>query len=181
MRDLEQLWRLMTARRRGRRMPAGRVARYYGHRIGRLPGSPHDIAAGFAVGLAVSVTPFIGFHLLMGLVICWFLRLSNMGMIIGTVLGGNPWTFPAIWVGTYQLGAFLLAMEGTAGAGHGFTMKAVFTHPLELLLPMLVGSIPVGLALGLAGYYPVRRLVARYRAREHARAEATPQIPGEAL
>lgn len=165
MRDVVQLWRIMTAKRRSRqRMPVRRLARYYGHRIARLPGTPHHIAAGFALGVGVSVTPFIGFHLLIGLVLCWVLRVSNMGMIIGTVLAGNPWTFPAIWVATYQLGYRLLAMEGAAsGTPHDISFASLVSHPFDLLLPMTAGSVPLGLALALLVYYPARRLVAGYR------------------
>ncbi len=168
MRDILQAWRIMTTKRRSqRRMPMRRLARYYGTRIARLPGTPHHIAAGFAVGLGVSMTPFIGFHLLLGLVLCWALRLSNMGMIIGTVLGGNPWTFPAIWLATYQLGYRLLAMERAADAPpHDITLASLLAHPFDLLLPMTVGSLPLGLAVGLLVYYPARRVVAGYRRRK---------------
>ena len=37
---------------------------YLWHRIARLPGTPHAIAAGFAFGAAISFTPFIGGHFL---------------------------------------------------------------------------------------------------------------------
>jgi uncharacterized protein (DUF2062 family) len=69
------------------RMGWRRLARYYRHRISRLPGTPSQIAGGFATGIAVSFTPFIGFHILIGLMLCGILRLSVMAMVIGTVIG----------------------------------------------------------------------------------------------
>ena len=40
-----------------------RASAYLGHRLGRLPGTPYRVAAGFACGAAISFTPFLGFHL----------------------------------------------------------------------------------------------------------------------
>ena len=39
-----------------------RMALYIQHRLGRLPGTPYRIAAGFACGAAISFTPFLGLH-----------------------------------------------------------------------------------------------------------------------
>ena len=41
-----------------------RLATYAAFRISRLPNSPRQIATGFALGAAISFTPFIGFHIL---------------------------------------------------------------------------------------------------------------------
>lgn len=178
MQDVTKAWRIITAKRRSRTpMKAGRIATYYRHRIGRLPGTPHDIAAGFAIGVGLSMTPFIGLHLVLGLLICTLLRLSNMGMIIGSLLAGNPWTFPFIWLSTYKIGNLLLAKDVVEGdIPPTVTISTLFSHPLELLLPMTVGSLPLGLALVVLAYYPARRIVARYRrkrlAAQVAQAEA---------
>ena len=40
-----------------------RMIRYVGHRVGRLPDTPHSISVGFAFGAAISFTPLIGFHI----------------------------------------------------------------------------------------------------------------------
>ena len=53
---------------------------------------------------AISITPFIGFHLIITFALAWLLR-GNMiaGVIAGTCFG-NPVTYPFIWASTYQLG-----------------------------------------------------------------------------
>ncbi len=87
-----------------------RSAKYVGHRLARLPGSPYAIAGGFAWGAAVSFTPFVGFHFLLGGVFSWFTRCSIIASAIGTAVG-NPWTFPFIWAIVYGVGAKILRMD----------------------------------------------------------------------
>lgn len=157
-----------------------RLIVYYRHRMGRLPGTAYFIAGGFAIGFGVSFTPFIGFHLLLGLALCWALRASVMGMVVGTVMGGNPWTFPFIWVGTYKLG--LLLLGGQAGGDlpppqhSGFSFAALMDKPMELLLPMTLGSLPLGLAAALASFYAVRHAVRQYK--QGARVKAPRRAKG---
>ncbi|MBW7910389.1 MAG: DUF2062 domain-containing protein [Alphaproteobacteria bacterium] len=151
-----------------------RLSRYYLHRIGRLSGTPYYIAVGFANGVVVSLTPFLGFHLLLGAFMCWAMRGSVVAMVIGTVVAGNPWTFPVIWLVTYHTGHWLMGhadvLQGAAAAAispapHALSLKLLMESPMQLLLPMTVGSLPYLLPAWLAGFYGVRRLVAGYKRR----------------
>ena len=80
-----------------------RYMRYMLHRLARLPGTPHNIAAGFACGVAMSFTPLVGVHILLALFLSWLIGGSLFSAIIGTIVG-NPWTFPFIWLWIYNLG-----------------------------------------------------------------------------
>ena len=51
-----------------------RAGTYVWHRLTRLSGTPHSIAAGFACGTAISFTPFVGFHLLGGALLAFLVR-----------------------------------------------------------------------------------------------------------
>lgn len=150
-----------------------RLARYYKHRMGRLSGSPYAVACGFAVGVAVSMTPFIGFHLLMGAALTWLLRGSIVAMALGTVTAGNPWTFPLIWYSTFKIGEAMMR-EGLAApsAPVHMSLQDLISHPVELLLPMTIGSLPLAFVFSAASFYIVRRLVRGYqdvrRARIHS-------------
>ncbi len=148
------------------RMSFSRLLKYYQHRIGRLPGTPAMIAGGFAVGIAVSMTPFIGFHILMGWLVTLVLRVSLLGMIVGTVVAGNPWTFPLIWVGSYKIGKVLMAADASSSAltaDTPLTFSALMDKPLELLLPMILGSLPLAIVFGLLSFYGVFFAVRRYK------------------
>jgi uncharacterized protein (DUF2062 family) len=148
-------------------MGISRLVRYYKHRIGRLPGTPYYIAAGFATGIAVSFTPFVGFHLMMAGVIAWILGGSLVAMVLGTVIAGNPWTYPFIWISTYKLGEMMLRKHETKAAStaltHQFTFSDLLDKPMELLLPMTLGSLPLALVGWFVSFYCVRLVVKRYK------------------
>ena len=173
MKSLANILHIFKKRRRGPRMPLGRAIRYYRHRVGRLPGTPSQIAAGFANGMAVSMTPFIGLHIVMGIVLCMLMRVSPVAMIIGSVIGGNPWTFPFIWVGSYELGQWLLARHGAPNGLEDLKLSDLFSHPADLLWPMTLGSLPMAAAVWLVSYgvlfWIVRR---RHRERKLRRTRA---------
>ena len=92
-----------------------RSVRYVRHRLVRLPGTPYTIAGGFACGAAVSFTPFIGFHFILGVICAWLTRSSIIASAIGTAIG-NPWTFPFIWAFVYNLGSTMLGTNNADAA-----------------------------------------------------------------
>lgn len=142
-----------------------RSLRYFGKRVLRISDSPHAIGLGFACGVGVSFTPFVGFHFVMSAVLAYFIRANLVASAIGTVVG-NPLTFPAMWWGAYQLGHLLLGSEagelvlpGTEGAPPWYDV-------LPILKPMLVGAVPLGFAAGFVSYLIVKAIVRTY---QHAR------------
>jgi uncharacterized protein len=161
---------------------------YYLKRLARLSGTPHAIAAGFACGLAISFTPLVGFHLLLGGLLALIVRGNLLAMVVGTLVG-NPWTLPFMWLGGYEVGKLLLGAESLGGeplsAFQGLIGQLAETAkeagPLAMLTrlaadlrvigtPVLVGSIPLGIAAGLLTYVPLVRVIAAYQeARRHRR------------
>lgn len=140
-----------------------RSARYVGHRLGRLPGTPYRIAAGFAAGVAVSFTPFIGFHFLGGALLALLLRGSVMASAIGTAVG-NPWTFPFIWAWIYGLGRWILGHTGgTAELPDNLSFQFIFDNVWGVLWPMTVGGLPMGVLAWCLSFWPMRRLVDGYQ------------------
>lgn len=156
-----------------------RLGVYFGHRVGRLPGSPHSIAAGFAWGVAVSFTPLIGFHFALAAILSWATGANVLASAIGTAVG-NPWTFPFIWAATYELGTTLGFGTDAAGGDEvtGLWQRAFdaasdfeFTTFLELawplLAPMTVGGVILGLLSGLFFYALLAPVVRAYQDRRH--------------
>ena len=66
-----------------------RGVEYLGHRMRRLPDTPHRIALGFACGVFSSFTPFFGLHIILAAVIARLLRSNIVAALIGTA-AGNP-------------------------------------------------------------------------------------------
>ena len=139
-----------------------RAGAYFGHRVRRLPGSPYNIAAGFACGAAISFTPLLGLHFVFATLGAWLLGGNLIASAIGTVVG-NPWTFPLIWYASYRLGAWLLGMNGAEQLPGGLTMSYIFDNPEAVFLPMMAGGLPMALVAWFISFWVVRRAVARYQ------------------
>lgn len=144
---------------------------YLRHRIVRLPDTPHRIAAGFASGVAASITPLIGFHFLLAGLLAWMLRGNIIASAIGTAVG-NPWTFPFIWLITYKLGAQVLGRVADENAVKGLSIENLFNDPGAVLGPMLLGAVPLALLSWCGTYFILKYMIAFYRARKNKRAQA---------
>ena len=165
-----------------------RTSHYLKHRIGRIPGSPYEIAAGFACGAAISFSPFVGLHFILGGLWAWLIRANIIASAIGTAVG-NPWTFPFIWVWIYQCGQWMGFGYGDApedvtqldfGALLGNMMEAMLAGDFNFLMetagpvfwPMLIGAVPSIVIIWVAFYFPLKAMVESYqKARAHRRAK----------
>lgn len=160
-----------------------RAGKYLYYRIVRLPGTPYSIGAGFACGAAISFTPFPGLHFLIGVVWAWLIRANIVANFFGTFIG-NAWTFPFIWVMTYNIGLWLspalgLGFQKDGAPQNTVDFLAVFDNlltafwnwdvalfvesVLPVWLPMLAGSIPVAALVWLVCFFPLRAGVHYYQ------------------
>jgi uncharacterized protein (DUF2062 family) len=144
------------------RMGWRRAGKYYIFRIKRLPGTPYTIACGFALGAAVSFTPFIGLHFVLAGLLAWALRANLLASAIGTAVG-NPWTFPGIWFGVLWLGSKIMGQDMPDISFTDFTGTMIFDQFSTIGLPMLVGGVPAGLVAWVIFYFPIRRAIANYQ------------------
>ena len=156
-----------------------RSTAYLFHRVARLPGSSYSIAAGFACGAAISFTPFVGMHFILGALFAWAIRANIIASAIGTAVG-NPWTFPFIWAWTYNLGLWMGA-GGQEVDVDTMDFSAIFTASMDAFLeldmvflidtagpvlwPMFVGGLPTFIVVCLMAYFPLRPLVDGYQQR----------------
>jgi uncharacterized protein (DUF2062 family) len=165
-----------------------RALEYLGHRVRRLPDSPHRIALGFAIGVLASFTPFFGAHLLVAAGLAKLARANIIASLIGTFVG-NPLTFPLIAAVSLGLGRRIL---GYGASGENFDRLAVafgnaasglWSSLLSLvgrgepqwsrlepfleyvLWPYFVGGLLPGIAAAAASYWLLRPLIAAYQAR----------------
>lgn len=138
-------------------------------RLKRLNGTPKEIAAGVACGVAISFTPFVGLHLVLGALTAWLVNGNILASAIGTLIG-NPWTFPFIWIsvlytGRYFLGgdylvegkiAFLPLFEKGMHALITLDFRDFVSDVWPILWPMMVGCIPYYFAAWFISYYLVK-------------------------
>ena len=156
-----------------------RTGNYLKHRLGRLPGSPHQIAAGFACGAAVSFSPFVGLHFIIGGIWAWLLKSNIISSAIGTAIG-NPWTFPFIWAWIYHCGIWMGAGAGNKldsikeldlGTLFAKIFGAILSGDIRLLVdtagpifwPMLIGSLPNMIVVWLIFYCLLKAIAESYQ------------------
>jgi uncharacterized protein (DUF2062 family) len=147
------------------RMGVKRTVSYYWHRLQRIPGTPSSIAAGFACGTAISMTPFYGTHMVVAGVMAWAIRGNIFASLVGAQ-ASNPWTAPPLWFMAYYFGAWMLGMELAGKPPHFIEMFKGLTDSVlqtdlgmfrervwPIFWPMLLGSIPMGIVVGLGSYF----------------------------
>ena len=175
----------LSVRLRGLIWPAmgvRRVVRYQWLRLQRLPASPTSIAGGFAIGTAMGFSPIVGTHVILAAAIAWLLGLNVVAAAAGTFIV-NPWTGPAAWLATYYAGRLMNgeAVWGSENAPAFASMfkgltESVVSRDLDMfvasvwpvLQPMLLGSIPVGLAAGAVAYFGLRAALSRLSSKHEA-------------
>ena len=120
--------------------------------------SPSEIAFGISLGNFVGILPFLGLHTVMAVGLAWLLRL-NMGVVfLGTQIS-NPLSFPFILFISAQIGSVVL---------HGTFLDLSFSGDVMLfikqyLYPTLIGSILLGLAVGIVTYPITLHFAKRFR------------------
>jgi len=167
--------------------------KYLGHRVKRIPDTPHRIALGFAMGAFVSFSPFFGFHFVYAALLAWIFRGNIIAGLIGTAVG-NPFTFPGIAAASLGLGRWILARGsadessfeeiyhafGEAFSGIWQTIQSWFGYGPsamdrlmdffnEVFLPYFVGGIFTGAACAVVCYFVLRPIVAAYQAHRRNR------------
>lgn len=180
-----------------------RALEYMGHRVRRIPDTPHRIALGFACGAFASFSPLFGLHFFYAAGLAWLLRSNILASLIGTVVG-NPLTFPFIASISMALGRRILGYGGTGrdfgrivsafkqffdglwegvlsllgyGAPDWHKMQAFLQ---DVILPYFVGGLLPGLAVATIAYFIVRPLIAAYQAARRVRLANRVRLRAEA-
>jgi len=156
-----------------------RTWKYFKRRIARLPGTPYSIAAGFAAGAAVSFTPLIGFHFLLGAAVAYLIRGNLIASAFGTLVG-NPWTFPFIWVAIYELGTSIMPGMAEPVPWREMDWNFLMAHIPDVLVPMLFGGLILSVIVWPLVYFPMYRLIAKLKAGRAARRIRKAQAAREA-
>lgn len=125
------------------------------YRFLRLRGTPRQIGQGLALGVFIGMTPFLGFHTVIAVMLAAVLRWSKIAAGVG-VFVTNPFTAPLIYPLTYKLGA---AVSGLSKMSHfpklfepGGVIGLMKNSPM-ILVDLLVGGVIIGLPLAIVSYY----------------------------
>lgn len=149
------------------------------HSIISLHGSPHDIALGTAIGLIVAFSPTMGIQMVLAAVVATIFRASRAAAIVPVWIT-NPVTAVPVYGFCYWLGAFFWegppvaeVLQTLRKVTSGFTeyrfyhivevFKEFLMLGVEIVIPMAIGGLIVGLLSALLAYPVVLRAVIRYR------------------
>lgn len=129
-----------------------------------------SVAAGIAIGLFVAFLP-LPMHMLIAAALAIPLR-ANLPLAVGVVWVNNPFTMVPFYYLGYQLGAVLMgsaALPRETDLDPGIDW--LLNEGWDILQPMLLGGVIVGLICAVLGYVGMRLLwrwhvVHRMRARQ---------------
>ena len=154
---------------------AAKIERFLVYRVLSINDSPHRIALSVAIGIFITWTPTIGLQMILTIALCFLLR-ANKLVGVPFVWISNPLTIVPIYAPNYFVGCWILGHSKTEGwknliAADTFSTslwdRAVdwFEAIKPIFLELWVGSIVVGLVLGVITYFVVYRMVVIYRAK----------------
>jgi uncharacterized protein len=183
-----------TAERRRCRSLKRRRLRLLLDLMGRVD-RPERVAAALALGVGVGLSPFIGFHFILAVVLAWIFRLHKLDTVIGS-FAGNPWTLPPVFAAGYRLGRILLGyppvrvppLKWERILHHDFWVAFRGPGLSPRLASFLVGTTLIAAVAAFATYFFARAFLKLYhrrhprvaqraaRRREHALHPATDEI-----
>jgi uncharacterized protein (DUF2062 family) len=128
--------------------------------------SPHRIALSFAVGVFFAISPLLGLHTILGLAIAWRFRL-NKAVVLAGVYVTNPWSIVPIYTFCTWLGAVILRFDSVLPnvAWADLTLGSAANELGQLVMPFVVGSTTVSLAVSVLSYIFIRRAAEKIQTR----------------
>ena len=145
--------------------------------MGRAEG-PERVAAAVALGVGVGLSPFIGFHFILAVVLAFAFRLNKLDTVLGS-FAGNPWTLPPLYAMGYRVGRVLLGyaparvppLQWQRILHHDFWVSFRGPNLSPRLASFLVGTTLLAAAIGFGTYLAARGLLKLYH-RKHPRIAA---------
>jgi uncharacterized protein (DUF2062 family) len=105
----------------------------------RLHETPNDVARGFALGIAIGMTPTFGFQMIIAAFFAMLLRENKLAAVIGVWIT-NPLTAPFIYAAEYETGRLLLGLE-RVGMPEEMTYHNLCQMGSDMLLSLGLGSV----------------------------------------
>ena len=136
-----------------------------------LDSHPGHIAAGFAVGVFISFTPFFGIHTPLAIAAAFLFRLNKLTCITGAWINTPITVVPVLGI-SYKLGRMLRGLPPMELKVKGLEWQHLKAHATSLLL----GSSLIGFFFAVVGYFACYYLVVRFRKKDAALADLTREM-----
>lgn len=126
-----------------------------------LDSHPGHIAAGLAVGVFISITPFFGLHTPMALVAAFIFRLNKVTCVTGAWVNTPITVVPVLGL-SFKLGQVLLGNPPAELTVQGLKWQYLKPHATSLLL----GSSVIGFVAAVVTYFASYYLIVRFRKKD---------------
>ena len=147
--------------------------------------SPERLAAAWALGIGLGLSPLLGLHTVIALLLAFAFRLNKVDVLLGTLIA-NPWTLPvyfpaAVWLGKRMTGVHVprFVVPRPEEVLHAAMWRDRAPWLRSLLLTWGVGASVVGVLAGLVTYLVVKRVIVFHRVRHAAKAAEEQRSRGE--
>ena len=139
------------------------VLRVY-RRFLKIRGNPHEIALGFALGLFVGMTPFMGFQKPIAIFFAAIFQWNKISSAAGVWIS-NPLSAPVIYGITYFVGANMtgLSLSQNFTGFNEITIFGLMNSTPEVLIAMILGGIIICIPIAITGYFFSFSAVKRYQ------------------
>jgi uncharacterized protein (DUF2062 family) len=148
--------------------------------------SPERLAAAWALGIGIGLSPVMGLHTVLALLLALLFRLNKVDVVLGTLVI-NPWTLPVYFPAAVLLGKRITGVHIPRFVRHNPSeiLRAAMWHDnapwlRSVLLAWSVGSAVIALLVGLGMYLLLKRLIQVHRERHLRRHPPSgPAAPGD--
>lgn len=126
--------------------------------------SPGLLALSFSTGIFIGMSPLLGIHTLLGVIVAWRFRLNKLVTLLGVYIT-NPWTIIPIysfgtWFGVKLLGIHKVLPEVDWTS---VTFLDLIGKCRKLVLPFIVGNTVMGAIAAFIGYWVIYHAVKKSR------------------
>jgi len=132
-------------------------------KIFSIKDSPENIARGFALGSFVSMTPFVGLHLLIAVGLASLLKWNRIAAGIAA-FNTNLLTGVFIFSFNYYLGAKIVGENSDFAFPDNFDVSFIFNLILtgsDVFIALMVGGITTGIPVAIISYGLVKKIIYR--------------------
>lgn len=136
-----------------------------------LDSHPGHIAAGFAVGVFISFTPFFGLHTPLAIALAFIFRLNKLTCITGAWVN-TPLTILPVLAASFKLGEFLRGKPVVELTLKGAEWQYIKPYAKSLML----GCSVIGFVAAVAGYFICYWLVTVFRKKDAGLARITEEM-----
>ncbi|MDX2495697.1 MAG: DUF2062 domain-containing protein [Desulfuromusa sp.] len=124
--------------------------------LARLRSEPDAVGRGMALGLFLGFTPTFGVQVFLAVFLAILLRQNKIAAFVGVWIT-NPLTAPLIYGLEYKVGRLLLGMPPLS-TNHP-DLELSWSLGAHIALPMILGSLVLGIPVAMIGYSMTVRLV----------------------